>query len=126
MILASSATFERTDGQGIYESLKKIASNSPVINESKGWNGFNILHEQCGQINALELGITPRLPKKSPKVVFLLGADNHLNSKDIPTDAFVIYIGSHGDEGAYFADLVLPSAAYLEKNATYVSTEGRV
>ena len=66
------------------------------------------------------MGITARLPKKSPKVVFLLGADNHLNTKDIPSDAFVIYIGSHGDEGAYFADLVLPSAAYLEKNATYV------
>jgi len=50
----------------------------------------------------------------------LLGADNHLNTRDIPSDAFVIYIGSHGDEGAYYADLVLPSAAYLEKNGTYV------
>jgi hypothetical protein len=48
MILTSSATFERTDATAIFESLKKIAISSPVINEAKGWNGFNILHEQCG------------------------------------------------------------------------------
>jgi NADH dehydrogenase (ubiquinone) Fe-S protein 1 len=68
----------------------------------------------------LEVGISARKSQKAAKVVILLGADNHLTSKDIPEDAFVIYIGSHGDEGAYFADLVLPSAAYLEKNATFV------
>merc|ERR1711893_419157 len=38
---------------------------------------------------------------------------------------FVVYIGSHGDHGATMADLVLPGAAYTEKNATYVNTEGR-
>lgn len=35
-------------------------------------------------------------------------------------------MGTHGDEGAYYADIILPSAAYTEKNATYVNTEGRV
>lgn len=33
--------------------------------------------------------------------------------------------GHHGDEGAALADLVLPGAAYTEKQATYVNTEGR-
>jgi len=33
--------------------------------------------------------------------------------------------GSHGDAGATIADVVLPAAAYTEKNATYVNTEGR-
>ena len=37
----------------------------------------------------------------------------------------VVYIGSHGDAGASIADVVLPGAAYTEKNATYVNTEGR-
>jgi NADH dehydrogenase/NADH:ubiquinone oxidoreductase subunit G len=35
-------------------------------------------------------------------------------------------MGTHGDEGAYYADIILPGAAYTEKNATYVNTEGRV
>ena len=40
-------------------------------------------------------------------------------------DAFVIYQGHHGDRGAARADVILPGAAYTEKNATYVNTEGR-
>jgi NADH-quinone oxidoreductase subunit G len=39
---------------------------------------------------------------------------------------FVIYQGHHGDAGAHRADVILPGAAYTEKNGTYVNTEGRV
>lgn len=35
-------------------------------------------------------------------------------------------MGTHGDEGAYYADVVLPGSAYTEKSSTFVSTEGRV
>ena len=41
-------------------------------------------------------------------------------------DAFVVYIGTHGDAGAHRADVILPGAAYTEKSAIYVNTEGRV
>jgi len=34
--------------------------------------------------------------------------------------------GHHGDRGAARADVVLPGAAYTEKDGTYVNTEGRV
>lgn len=37
----------------------------------------------------------------------------------------MIDTGSHGDAGAAMADAVLPGAAYTEKQATYVNTEGR-
>ena len=38
----------------------------------------------------------------------------------------IVFIpGHHGDAGASMADVVLPGAAYTEKNATYVNTEGR-
>ena len=39
--------------------------------------------------------------------------------------AFVIYQGHHGDVAAPRADVILAGAAYTEKNATYVNTEGR-
>jgi NADH-quinone oxidoreductase subunit G len=35
-------------------------------------------------------------------------------------------IGTHGDAGAHRADIILPGAAYTEKDATWVNTEGRV
>ena len=40
-------------------------------------------------------------------------------------ESFVIYQGSHGDEGAGSADLILPSACYLEEDGIFVNTEGR-
>jgi NADH dehydrogenase/NADH:ubiquinone oxidoreductase subunit G len=33
--------------------------------------------------------------------------------------------GHHGDRGAAIADVILPGAAYTEKDGTYVNTEGR-
>jgi NADH-quinone oxidoreductase subunit G len=54
--------------------------------------------------------------------VFLLGVDEI----DIAPGTFAVYIGTHGDRGAMHADVVLPGAAYPEKSATYVNTEGRV
>lgn len=36
-----------------------------------------------------------------------------------------MYLGHHGDVGAPMADVILPGAAYTEKAATYVNTEGR-
>jgi len=38
----------------------------------------------------------------------------------------VVYLGTHGDAGAHRADVILPGAAYTEKNGLYVNTEGRV
>ena len=56
-------------------------------------------------------------------MVYLLGADEI--AADRLGDAFVIYQGHHGDRGAARADVILPGAAYTEKDAIYVNTEGR-
>jgi len=97
-----------------------------LINQESQWNGFNVLHNDAGRINALELGITTKHVDDVPKaqVVYLLGADN-FRHEEIPEDAFVIYQGHTGDEGAYYADLILPTSSYLEKNTIYVNLDGR-
>ena len=58
-------------------------------------------------------------------VLWLLGADE-LGAGTIGAETFVIYQGHHGDAGAQRADVILPGAAYTEKNGLYVNTEGRV
>lgn len=76
----------------------------------------------------MEIGIplyNPIVNNSSPKLLYILGCDDYL-PEEIPQDAKVIYQGTHGDQGANRADLILPGATYLEKSATYVSTEGRV
>jgi NADH-quinone oxidoreductase subunit G len=56
-------------------------------------------------------------------VLLLAGADE-IDMSALGS-AFVVYMGSHGDAGAHRADVILPGAAYTEKTATYVNTEGR-
>ena len=60
------------------------------------------------------------------KVIINLGNDNQdfiteLYQKQKP---YSIYIGSHGDIGAKFADLVLPVSAWTETNGHYSNIEG--
>jgi len=52
----------------------------------------------------------------------LLGADE----VEMAKGAFIVYVGSHGEPLGDRADVILPGAAYTEKSAIYVNTEGRV
>jgi NADH-quinone oxidoreductase subunit G len=97
----------------------------------EGWNGFCVLHAAASRVGAMELGFVPgegglnagaMANSNALDVLFLLGADEI----DVPSGAFVVYIGSHGDNGAHRADVILPGAAYPEKSGIYVNTEGRV
>lgn len=86
------------------------------------------MHKEISRIGAMDIGINPSPAEniKKSKFVLLMGADNNIDPSHIPEDAFVVYIGTHGDEGAYYVDVILPSASYAEKDATFVNTEGRV
>ena len=105
--------------------INDLASKTNLINEEEVWNGVNILHSEASRVGALDLGIAPRKAADGAKLVFLLGSDN-FDHADIPDDAYVIYMGTTGDEGVYYADLILPTASYLEKQGTYVNMDGRV
>jgi NADH-quinone oxidoreductase subunit G len=56
--------------------------------------------------------------------LWLLNADGFDPARIAPA-TFVIYQGHHGDAMAARADVILPGAAYTEKDATWVNTEGR-
>ena len=68
-------------------------------------------HSRCGRRRASSMSSICSAPTRST----WSGSGN----------AFVIYQGSHGDAGAHRADVILPGAAYTEKDAIYVNTEGR-
>ena len=124
MIIVSDNALTRTDGEAIMNSLKQISEGTPVVTEE--WNGLNVLHTKASSVAALDIGIPfGRGASKDAKIVYLLGHDD-FKPEDIPEDAYVIYQGAVGDEGANFADLILPGAGYTEKLGTYVNTEGRV
>ena len=139
MIIVGQGALARADGAAVLAAARKLADACGVVKD--GWNGFNVLHSAAARVAGLDLGFVPGLGKEGAggkdvagildatqsggiDVVYLLGADEIDNSKF--GKAFVIYQGHHGDAGAHRADVILPGAAYTEKDGTYVNTEGRV
>ncbi|AEI89446.1 MAG: NADH-quinone oxidoreductase subunit NuoG [Candidatus Midichloria mitochondrii] len=130
IIIVGAAVFTRPDFEAFVYYLKKMCTQFDIIRDD--WNGFNILHTSASRVGGLDIGFIPESKSiniqnilEDSKVLFLFGADE-VDLKKIPQDTFVIYQGHHGDKGAYRADIILPSAAYTEKDSTYVNTEGRV
>lgn len=130
MVVVGSTALQRSDGAAILAAVSTIAQNSRVTSGAGAdWKVMNILHRVASQVAALDLGFKPgveAIRKSAPKVLYLLGADaGAITRQDLPEYCFIIYQGHHGDVGAPMADIILPGAAYTEKAATYVNTEGR-
>jgi NADH-quinone oxidoreductase subunit G len=133
MLILGSAALARLDGAEIFSAAKVIAQRCGLVKD--GWNGFNVLHHAAGRVGALDLGFVPKPGGKDIAeifngcktgdiaLVYLLGADEF--DMNLLGKAFVVYQGHHGDDGAHRADVILPGAAYTEKDATYVNLEGR-
>jgi NADH-quinone oxidoreductase subunit G len=129
MILVGAGAFARKDGAAVASLAAKAAIELGAVKD--GWNGFSVLHNAASRAGALDLNFVPgeggltalqMAQAGALDIVFLLGVDEI----DVAPGAFIIYVGTHGDRGAARADVVLPAAAYPEKSATYVNTEGRV
>lgn len=136
MLILGQGALTRPDGAAILGMAKRIADGFGLIDAKTGWNGFNVLHTAAARVGGLDTGFLPgpngldtegilnAAGNGDIEVLYLLGADEIDMGRT--GNAFVIYQGHHGDAGAARADVILPGAAYTEKNATYVNTEGRV
>ncbi|XP_065839978.1 NADH-ubiquinone oxidoreductase 75 kDa subunit, mitochondrial-like isoform X2 [Oscarella lobularis] len=124
IILIGSSTLQNGDSAAVYSAAVQLANQAKV---EKEWRVLNVLHRVASQVGALDVGYKPGVGDLSKaKLVYLLGADGGIVTRDsLPDDCLVIYQGHHGDKGAPIADVILPGAAYTEKTATYVNTEGR-
>jgi NADH-quinone oxidoreductase subunit G len=141
MLILGPGALVREDGAAILSLAAEIAGKTGMIGPAAphnegGWNGFNVLHTAASRVAALDLGFLPGSGGRATQAildgtatgeiefVFLLGADE-LDMRRLG-HAFVVYQGTHGDAGAHRADVVLPGAAYTEKDALYANFEGRV
>ncbi|MCG8443338.1 MAG: molybdopterin-dependent oxidoreductase, partial [Caulobacterales bacterium] len=141
MVIVGQGALARPDGAAVLRLAGRLAAMTPMLqapSESapEGWNGFNVLHTAAARVAGLDMGFLPAEGARdvagileaagagAMDTVVLLGADE-IDASALGS-AFVVYIGHHGDRGAHRADVVLPGAAYTEKNGMYVNTEGRV
>lgn len=134
MLILGAGSLARLDGASIQGLTRKIAEKFTMIQSD--WNGYNVLQNAASRVGGLDIGFVPQpgggmataqiisaAGSGKIEVLYLLGADEIDTTK--LGNAFVVYQGHHGDRGAHRADVILPGAAYTEKTALYVNTEGR-
>ena len=134
MLVLGQGALARRDGAQVLAMARGIAESCSLVRDD--WNGFNVLHYAAARVGGLDLEFVPGPGGRDVdsilagcisgdvELLYLLGADE-IDSGNLGA-AFVIYQGHHGDHGAARADVVLPGAAYTEKDGSYVTTEGRV
>jgi NADH-quinone oxidoreductase subunit G len=123
-MIVGAGALARPDGLAVLRAAADVA---------KGFGAaWNVLHTAASRVGGLDMGFVPgegglaapaMVQPGALDVLVLLGADE-IDARQ--SDAFVVYVGTHGDAGAHRADVILPGAAYTEKNGLYVNTEGRV
>ena len=130
MFIVGAGAVSGEAGAAALALAAKSAGSMGLVKD--GWNGWNVLHTAASRVGGLDMGFVPgeggqtaveMVAGGALDVLFLLGADEIDLSA---SDAFTVYLGSHGDRGAAKADVILPGAAYTEKSGIYVNTEGRV
>jgi NADH-quinone oxidoreductase subunit G len=134
MIILGQGALTGPFGAAHLREAGKLAALVGAVKPADNWNGFCVLHTAAARVGGLDLGFVPgqggktaaemvaAMDQGAMDALFLLGADE----MEMPERGTVIYLGSHGDRGAHRADIILPAAAYTEKNAIWVNTEGRV
>ena len=135
LVIVGQAALARPDGTAVLSLAAKAAMVMGAVKPDIDWNGFSVLHTAAARVAGLDLGLVPTkgVGTWAPSWKARRRARSTWSICSAPTrstwtrlgKAFVIYQGSHGDRGAHRADVILPSAAYTEKDAIYVNTEGR-
>ena len=131
LIIVGQSVLRSKSGAYIFEELKNYLSLKDKINDN--WNSLNILSTNASTVGSYDLGIfssnngknltLEKIKKNKFEILFLFGQED-LKFKKI--NEFIIYVGSHGDNGAEMADVILPGAAYTEQDGYYTNLEGKI
>jgi NADH-quinone oxidoreductase subunit G len=136
VVIFGPGAFIRNDGMAVHALGHELAEKFNMISDE--FNGFNVMHKDAARVGALDIGFLPGRDGMNTgqmlesarsdqlDILYLLGVD-HMDLRDrTGKNTLLVYQGHHGDFGANAADIVLPGAAYTEKDGLYVNTEGRV
>jgi len=118
--ILKSNNFTIIIGSNIYN----IKNSSIIINllKKRFKKNVNILHNESGFLNFLEIFKNKKKFKINSKLNFLYNTDNNTI---INKDSFNIYIGHHFTENAQNSNLLLPSSTFFEKKSYYLNIEGK-
>ena len=98
-----------------------------LLTEDPTLSSFNFLNTNISSTGSFDLGLCSATMKglEGQDVVFLLNTNN-FDFSSLDKRSFVVYMGSHGNNDAGLADIILPCVAYTEKKTSYLNVEGRL
>ncbi len=131
IVILGQSFFKLKSAQSLFYQLKDFLKSNGKINED--WNAIGVISNHSSTVGAYDLDIInsesdgnstlEKIQNNTNEIIFLFGQDNLNFTKK---NEFVVYIGTHGDKGAEISDLILPGAAYTEKETHYTNLEGRL
>jgi len=128
IVIFGESFLKSKSAEFLYSSFKNFLLTNNKFTDD--WNPLNYLPSDAATVGSLDLDIIDQsneliknLKENKFDLVFLMGQDNlKFNKKN----EFVVYVGSHGDNGAELADIILPGAAYTEQSGHYTNLEGKI
>ena len=129
LVIIGNSVVSLKSGKFIFENIKKFLIDNNKITEN--WNSLNFLPTNAATVGGYDLDIIneeenltlKKLQENNFEILFLIGQDNLKFKKK---DEFIIYLGSHGDNGAEISNIILPGAAYTEQDGYYTNLEGKI
>ena len=131
ILLIGKSFFKLQSAKILFSKIKKLLSSLGKINDQ--WNALGVISNDASNVGAYELDlvnskdisnpVVDMIKQNKSEIIFLFGQDKlSFNKKK----EFIVYVGSHGDKGAELSDLILPGAAYTEKESHYTNLEGKL
>ena len=131
ILLIGKSFFKLQSAKILFSKIKKLLSSLDKINDQ--WNALGVISNDASNVGAYELDlvnskdisnpVVDMIKQNKSEIIFLFGQDKlSFNKKK----EFIVYVGSHGDKGAELSDLILPGAAYTEKESHYTNLEGKL
>ena len=131
ILIIGESFFKLQSAKILFTKLKNLLNTLGKINNN--WNALGVISNDASTVGAYELDLVSSNDSDNPvvdmikqnksEIIFLFGQDKiSFNKKN----EFIVYVGSHGDKGAELSDLILPGAAYTEKESHYTNLEGKM
>ena len=125
LIIIGSGVVESPSGHLATKALTQIDRHISQISGST-YSSLNYLQPNASQHGFAQLGLNSfGNVKPWTSVIYCIGVDNLNHYVNNYPETFIIYQGHHGTEDLAHVDVVLPGAAYTEKDALFFNTEGR-
>ena len=130
ILIIGESFFKLQSAKILFTKLKNLLNSLGKINNN--WNALGVISNDASTVGAYELDlissndsinpVVDMIKQNKSEIIFLFGQDKiSFNKKN----EFIVYVGSHGDKGAELSDLILPGAAYTEKESHYTNLEGK-